>query len=209
MSRRDNPPPASLREILRQSTAEAHRALDETMGNAGYFDSQVGYAGYLIRMGLLHCKYAGAVEAVSNIIGLDDNTDAILAAIDRDLRAVGVKSYEHETAELTSDSRGEWSSDLAASWGSAYVLEGSSLGSKYVRRTVEAKLATGTSASYLSLMNESARSRWPVFVEHLSKEKGDAERAILAARSVFKSANDLFLDGRQNFLSHAVQGDRV
>ena len=209
MSHRDNLPAASLREILRQSTSEAHRTLDATMGSLGYFDTQVGYAGYLVRMGCLHNHYSAAIEVVSRTVGLDDNTDAILASIDQDIRAAGLEVLDLESPELVSDFSGEWSGDDAAAWGAAYVLEGSSLGSKYVRITVEAKLTAGTSTAYLQLMNENAKRRWPVFVEHLSKVQGEADRAILAARSVFNSANHLFSGDRQKSLNHAMQGDRA
>ena len=93
--------------------------------------------------------------------------------------------------EPIDDSRFE--ANVAASveqrWASAYVLEGSAMGARYLSRGLD---ESGLSNSYLTKLAEDSYERWPKFVEALERADCDVDATVAAAVSVFDCVRERF-----------------
>lgn len=181
----------SLRDVLRKRTSQAHRNLDSNVSGVGAFSSVGGYCRYLQCMRDLHAQYQKPIASVSQHVGLPDNTQTILDSIDKDIEGCGRSpNTKHQQNSAVSY-------DEDAALGIAYVLEGSSMGARYVVKTARAQLPEGTPTHYLDCMSQSAKERWPAIVKSLSNQSCENESAISAALSVFDTAAGLFADAGQ------------
>jgi len=153
--------PASLREVLRSSTAAAHAALDDVLAPPTVRWTRERYVAFL--QGTLAVVSAAepAVAAVLPDFALCHGPTRTKRLRD-DLVALGVETLVPPSSAFPR------LASAAAAWGVAYVLEGSQLGGRVIARQVADALSVGDEAlHYLRPAGAAAGERWKAFVAAL------------------------------------------
>lgn len=177
-------PDLSRRTQLRESTSEAHAALDRLVGS---FDSLESYRRYLRGMSAfrqaVECQLASASAQAPLAEWSAERFSGLIADDLQDLAAAPVMPLEVPKA----------AGDAAERLGILYVLEGSALGSRVLyKRAQSLGLCAEFGARHLAV--QSRRSdRWPAFLALLEKTEGiDMQRVAQASRATFQAAERAF-----------------
>lgn len=197
----------TLRNLLREQTAESHQQLDDMVANMHVFDSERTYHAYLAGMYQLYAIYGDAVDHASQLAGLTPSVSSLMDAIASDCGT----TKECMDAKYSSTNASSKLLEDAACWAVGYVLEGSAMGARYMVKSAE-KLtnrisengeSTSTdlratdsenSTRYLKTLSADSYDRWPKFVEALNDASPDCdeEAAVAAAKQVFDTARNIF-----------------
>lgn len=169
----------STRHVLRQETAAAHTRLEELVGPLTGRESYVRY----LRVSLgfrqpLEAMLAATAGRWPRCLG-EWRPTFIAGLLQRDMNDLDITTTAPHGVELDGD---RWSP-----LGVLYVLEGSSLGAKLLRRDA---LALGYDDSFGARhLAVQAKSNWGEFVELLERcDERDVADAALAARATFEFA---------------------
>ncbi|WP_436717301.1 biliverdin-producing heme oxygenase [Roseiconus lacunae] len=180
-----------LRQALRSETAASHRQLDQRMGDLDLFGSPQHYAAYLALMHSLHLAMADSINCVANHLNLSSN-EVLIRSLEQDLDSTGHASLRNQSANATqqngSDTVRERRSPSAEQWGTAYVIEGSSMGGVFLYRQAQQKLDPYLGSEFLRQLSGHAADRWPRFIEGLRATDIDSDRAITSAKATFRQA---------------------
>jgi heme oxygenase len=175
------PPATSVRETLRNATADAHAALDAAIMPL-FSAGERGYAEFLLGSAIAVFPLERELERAGVIGQIPDWPErSRSAALQGDLDDFAISQVPTITPPAIS---GE-----AFLFGIVYVLEGSRLGAQWLAREA-AKHASGrvrNSARYLN--HGSGRRLWPGFLERLEASmsvRGDIEATITGARAAFQ-----------------------
>lgn len=173
----------SLLQRLRGETAEAHRALDASLDFSPAALDRARYATFVLGTWMV---VNGLEPALIALLGAD-----ALPALDRsrrdtlvaDLHALGVALPPAPAVPIPGT--------VAAAWGAAYVVEGSSLGGVVLARRVRdalgepiARAATG----YLRLRGDRTKAAWTAFQASLAAFDAQASHAERAEACACASA---------------------
>ncbi|OYP29964.1 biliverdin-producing heme oxygenase [Rhodopirellula sp. MGV] len=177
-----------LRDALRAETSSSHEQLDRKMRGLDLFGSTCHYAAYLSLMRALHVALSGHVNRVAALLELAPN-DELIACLDRDLiSADQLAPLIDPPCELGTNAVSE--SPDAVDWGTAYVIEGSSMGGVFLYRQAKDKLPEGIGTEFLQQLSENAAKRWPVFTAGLRSAEVQPEPAIRAAKGTFRKTEE-------------------
>ena len=178
----------TLRQALREGTDDLHEALDERLGRF-HLDDNAGYRTFL----KIHAQVLPPIERALDEGGIaailtDWDSHRRAPLIQRDLAALG----EAMPAQIDVPAL-EGAGELL---GTAYVIEGSRLGSRFLSRRV----GDAMPAEYLIAAGQ--QRAWPALLDALDRADlapADHDRAIAAARACFGlflgATNEALADG--------------
>lgn len=171
---------SSLRSELRESTTALHLQLDSAVGE---FGDRPAYAVFVQRT---HRFRAAAEQALANDTEAGWQVDAIADLAGQDLVDLGVPALPH--AEFPA---GQWTRESRL--GALYVLEGSSLGARFLMRRAEA-LGMNADFGARHLAHQSSdNKRWRGFVSELDSVSVDMHQpAVNAALALFRFALSIY-----------------
>lgn len=176
-----------LRDELKARTAAAHRRAEQAMGGVGAVSgAPARYAQFLCCMAALHARWRGVQDAGAALAGIDPMGGRIAAALEDDLRRLGADDARApaDPRRRAPEQRPAEGADAEA-WGVSYVFEGSAMGAMVLLKA--ARRAGDRPTAYLSLLAESARTRWPLFVAGLCAAQAPEQAVIDAALRAFES----------------------
>jgi len=163
---------SARRFLLRDRTTDAHAALDAAVGP---LDSHAAYDRYLLGI------YAFRAPVERALAGRPDAPRPLAPLIAADLAEAGLPAEAEEAFIAPADHSG-----LA---GIGYVLAGSALGARILRRQVQ---GLGLDPAHLAAQTEDKRA-WPDFCAHLETlDPFDADAATAAAVATFAFAQRAF-----------------
>lgn len=179
-----------LRPILRElkeGTADLHEEAERYVRILDSDASIADYTRYLCAMHGFHAplEHAFAADASLAAAGFDASVRCVKAMWMRDdLHALGVPEAAVTCTELPR------AGNLARSLGIAYVLEGSTLGGRFILAKLPPALASlrGTATRYLDGYGKDTGARWRGFGEILARSVAgmlDEAAAVHAARETF------------------------
>lgn len=175
----------SLLQRLRAETALAHRALDAALDFSPHTLDRGRYAAFLLGTWLVvHALEPTLIEVLGPGVlpPLDRPRRDVLAA---DLQALGVRLPTAPSFPLPRT--------VAAAWGAAYVVEGSSLGGVVLAKRVRDILGEETArdaTGYLGLRGDRTKAAWTAFRASLATF--DARASIGEHREACSSATATF-----------------
>jgi len=159
----------TLRNILREATAEQHRRLDAAAGGMR-LDAPGGYGAFLVAQADALLPVERALEDHDIARLLPDWSERRRAPpLLADLRELGLRTEPMRAPAFGCD---------AALWGAAYVLEGSRLGARFLLPRVRGPVRF--------LSHGESRRLWQSFLARLEAAPVAPERAVAAAKSVFR-----------------------
>jgi heme oxygenase len=193
----DGKPPTAL-EMVRNATAERHRALEREVGpelSDRSFELET-YARFLLAHHRLHAVTAELVDAADDFELLDWPACIRIPALNHDLASLGWSHAEQPAPQPTtdgevhgatiglSDPAGRPVNAIRAGHlsGLLYVVEGSCLGNRQILRTLrdqEAFQALGVHA-YLSTSVATSGERWKATVRAVESAGEDDIEGVLA-----------------------------
>lgn len=167
------------------------------------FSSAIGYAVYLSGMHRLYSLNFNHLNWVARESGLDDNTIQLCKLIEQDLgnlSSTASETFDYEMQICADDLRDNQndrrpSESVETSWGVAYVLEGSSMGARYIVRQVESNNASNPQAlptAFLTCVATESYERWPKFTEALDRSNCQPDPTVEVACQTFASAKSIF-----------------
>ena len=122
------------------------------------------------------------MEWVEQKAGLLPLVDQLISSLESDLDSKTTASVEVDCGF------GETKEER---WGTAYIMEGSSMGARMILNALN-KSANQLPTSYLSLLVESSKDRWPLFVSALDKSGCNVEQTVSAANLAFQTVYSTF-----------------
>lgn len=167
----------SLRDVLKQATAQAHARLDQSL-RADDLRTLPGYRRFLESNAAALLPLEAALRQAGAARILPDWEDrARGAAILADLAMVGGSLRDCAEIRLAGDS---------AVLGTLYVLEGSRLGARYLLRHVKASREARVREATSYLGHGAGRPFWPDFLGILEQHRSiDTEAMVQAADEAF------------------------
>lgn len=181
-------PERSRRALLRESTSEAHAALDTMIGP---FDTLQSYRSYLVGMASFRRVVENRMSAADWPRALESwDFERFSPLIDEDLRDLRIEAPQMIETPMSPGSVEDF-------LGMLYVLEGSALGSRLLYKRAQA-LGYGADFGARHLAVQARPSgRWPAFLKLLEDvEAIDMDRVAAASRATFNIAEKAF---RQEF----------
>lgn len=172
--------PLSARFLLRDSTADLHKRIDDAF--SGPFDTDTAsYGRFLLRLAAAICSLEQGMESEGIRVFLPDWDDRRRRhALARDLETLGVAMPEPAQSPFIA---GE-----AALFGAAYVLEGSRLGGKVLLRRVMANPDPRARAATHHLRHGNDAGLWQSFLTRLEAStavRQAPDEAVAGARAAF------------------------
>jgi heme oxygenase len=179
---RDSDPPLAM-AALRLRTRAAHERLEATVDLRSLTVSRAGYAETLsVFYGIYAVLEPALWQAVPwTLLGLDAEQRRKLPLLLEDLAALGI---DYRSLPLCSEIPDVSSVERAL--GALYVLEGSTLGGKLIRRELQRGL--GLESRFFSSYGASVGSMWRDFtcaLERFADEHGGLDETIAAANDTF------------------------
>lgn len=147
---------SNIRFRLRSETFHAHEELERTFDEMQFFTSLSGYKKWLKIMLKMHSKFAPLYDRGCYLTGLAPISDELLLCLKSDLGPSKV-DYTLPSERV----------DDPESIGVVYVVEGSSLGAKILRKRLDK--SPKFSQNYLTRLTKDSRERWG----HLTDELED------------------------------------
>jgi len=185
-----------LMSRLKEATRPHHDAIEARLGPAQFTSSREGYLRVLRRFYGFHRPAEEAFSRISgwDALGLDPAGRRKVPLLEADLAWLGLSGAEVQA--LPSAPTPPLGS-LAQALGAMYVLEGSTLGGRYIRRGVEEKLGLtpGAGCSYFASYGDRVGAMWKAFgeaVDAFAAAGGDADAVVASATSTFRSIDAWF-----------------
>jgi len=180
--------------VLRSATRSAHGHLDQRLNIQSRFGSVSAYRDYLERTFGYYAAHEGKLGTTSFDGGLPDyDARRKVPLLTRDLAALGMGATGIRSLPVcpTIPTCG----DAAAAFGSAYVLEGATLGGRTLLPLVERQLGLSATngAAFLASYGVALTSMWTVFITALEECCVTAESragAAAAALATFESLEE-------------------
>lgn len=190
---------------LRSRTQATHTALEELpLSRVMMTDALTGdaYARYLQAAAVMHRAVETTVfPAVSAVIS-DTADRRKLPLLERDLRETGAQPVD---AEPFFDAGYETGAPF--NLGIAYVIEGSSLGGRFLLKSVRKTLGETAATAYFDAYGERTGSMWKAFLQQLGTwhaQASSADREAMLRGAVYGFGRTAALFGR--FSGEAIPG---
>lgn len=167
---------------LRAATHEDHQRLEARIDILGRIETRAGRRRLVEGFSGLHADAEAALSPwLAALPGLDFDARRRSAHLTRDLAAVGGAAPPPEPIAV---------GGLGEALGLMYVLEGSSLGGRVIRRQVIARGEDMTGLSFLDPYGEAVGERWRSFLAVLGAHADDTEAMVAGAQGGFRHAED-------------------
>jgi len=172
---------SAMRE-LKSGTADLHRHLETRLGVAERFTRRERYVEYLGRMAAFHVRAEQSWAAQLQPVLSDFPARCKSALLLRDLAYLGGRMHGDGEIPAVDNS--------AAALGAFYVLEGATLGGRYLFSIVERQLGLSAErgAAYLASYGPAVSVMWQQFgveVDAHCRDRAAIDRAVAAARATF------------------------
>ena len=169
---------------IKRITAPEHRLAERTVEAFGPFASVERYAAYMCK---LHAFYAAVEPRLFAWLG--DDTRRKLGLIAADLARLGARPRTKPREAAVDIPR---MASLAHALGVGYVLEGKTLGSRFLLEEARTKLGLDASsgASFLAGYGPQTGAMWRAYLDRLTsyvETHGERLTIVHAARSTFAS----------------------
>ncbi len=174
----------ALRDHLREQTAQAHQRLDDFVASMRPFEVDAGYRAYLTAMLGAHRHYGEVLDRASTWAHLPPTSHSLRSDLLADLG----DGLSPPSKPLPFPKPGE---GLEETWASAYVIEGSAVGARFIIKQVQ-KSNLSHGSTFLSHLAEDSFQRWPKFVEALNGSGCDVDKSVSVAKNVFGIVYDIF-----------------
>jgi heme oxygenase len=185
----------SIRHALRNETRESHEELEKFVQSSNLFGSAIGYRVYLASMLRVYQTFAKPLLWVEQRAELEPITFQAQSCIQSDLGS-----------EFDSQSAACEPVAPECCWGTAYVIEGSSMGAKVLLRSISQKPDRESyPVRYLNLIGEHAPERWPKFLRALEVSACDPTKTAHAARRAFELVHEIFVETNDSLESTQKQ----
>lgn len=180
---------SDIHRRLRDTTQGLHRRLEDSLDILRRIESPGGRRRLVGRFHGLHAEAEAAVEPwLAHLGGLDFEARRRSPGLARDLAALGVAAPPPPRDPIRVDGAGP-------ALGLMYVLEGSTLGGRSIRRHLEAAGGDMAGLSFLDPYGEAVGERWRAFLAVLAAEP-DADGVVSGAVAGFRHAERrLCVDG--------------
>ncbi|CAN7551682.1 biliverdin-producing heme oxygenase [Phenylobacterium sp. LjRoot164] len=183
----------SVLERLREATRPAHERLEERLDILARMQSLDGRRALAARFHSLHAGMETVLEPwLADVAGLDFSARRRTRSLEADLAALGLNPQTPAAAPAPADG--------AEALGFMYVLEGSSLGGKVIRKQAERAGLDMTGLSFLDPYGARTGEAWRAFLSVLDRESPphDTARGEAVARGGalgFAHAERVLLEG--------------
>jgi heme oxygenase len=170
---------------LREATAPEHQRLEARLAVHQRIASRAGRAALIARYWRFHGHAEAALAPwLSDLEGLDFEARLRTPLLARDFADLGLAPPAGAGAGDPVESRGE-------ALGVLYVLEGSALGGRVIRRQLAARGADFVGLGFLDPYGGRTGERWRSFLDVLERETAEpeaAEAAVAGALAGFRQA---------------------
>ena len=164
---------------LREATRSAHEGLERRLAILERIATPAGRRELLVRFWRLHAEAEAALAPwLAPVAGLEFEGRRRTAVLRRDLAALGVAPPPLGAGPRVAS--------LGEALGLMYVLEGSTLGGKVIRREVAAAGGDFAGLAFLDPYGPAAGQRWRSFLAVLAGAAPD--EAVAGARAGFRHA---------------------
>jgi heme oxygenase (biliverdin-IX-beta and delta-forming) len=188
--------PGSFIDLIRQSTADLHFQLEQTELTKKLMSETVTVENYTQYLSFMLAVVDFTEKNIFPIIGsvisdADERRKADL--IRNDLQQLPAAAAEIPAFDLSNQNL-----SLPFALGVMYVVEGSSLGGRFILKHISSKLDIGPAngGSYMNGYAESTGVKWKLFLQQLERwlaeHEQDAQQVIEAARHAFSAIYDHF-----------------
>lgn len=183
-------PQSRVLDRLRAATAAAHSELDSRLNVIDRLSTLNGRRAMVPRYYRMHRSAEQAAWSwLESIQELDLPARGRLPLLTADLEALGVASPAEGGEAMAFGSHAE-------ALGLLYVLEGSTLGGRMIRKAIGARESDLTGLSFLDPYGSSTGVRWRDFLKVMEREAAhDPEAAVRGAIRGFEHAGTCLFDG--------------
>lgn len=170
---------------LRDATRSDHQRLESRMDILARIATPDGRRALVERFYRLHAEAEAALAPwLHDLPGLDFDARRRSDRLERDLVAVGGQPAVAPAADIVVP-------DVRDALGRLYVLEGSTLGGRMIRRAVEARGEGMAGLSFLDPYGDQAGERWRSFlavIDDQARSPADTEAMVSGAVAGFRHA---------------------
>ncbi len=179
----------SVLDRLRAATSKAHRELEGRLNIIERLSAPGGKQTLVPRYYGMHLAAERAAWPwLTSMAGLDIEGRSRLAVIEADLTALHIAKFDNFAKLPSIEGPGE-------ALGLMYVLEGSTLGGKMIRKTLSARGRDLTGLNFLDPYGSRTGTRWRDFIGVLEREAaGDSAAAERGAIAGFHHAEACLLE---------------
>ncbi len=177
----------SVREQLRIQTGALHRLAEKVTSQNASVDTLKGYCKFLRAMKSLYTEHAKNLDKSSEFLELPKRSTEIIDELDKDIASCGLTLTEIPS----SFSKELMKSEKGLLLGTAYVFEGSALGSiVLLKKLKDNKETKNLRHGYLTLMNQGIKLRWPRTIKALNKFEKQSNGIIEQSKKIFSQVAD-------------------
>ena len=187
MNLHDHQPSISLRDHLRFATGKAHETLEGSLDLLRQPPDRDYFVRLLVRFHGFHRIWESAVARQ-----LPDPVmpRRRLALIEQDLRALGINENAIRAIDPCAPAACLGDNPDSA-LGSAYVLEGSTLGGRVITQHLSnASWCPPGGLQYFNPYGDETGSNWQALLRHLATATGDTDRIVAGALRTFEILQD-------------------
>ena len=183
MKLHDHQPSISLRDHLRSATGKAHETLEGSL----YLLRQPPDRDYFVRLLIrFHGFHRIWESAVARQLPDPVMPRRRLALIEQDLRALGINENAIRAIDPCAPAACLGDNPDSA-LGSAYVLEGSTLGGRVITQHLSnASWCPPGGLQYFNPYGDETGSNWQALLRHLATAPGDTDRIVAGALRTFE-----------------------
>jgi heme oxygenase len=176
---------SDMHRRLREATQADHRRLESRIDVLGRIATCDGRRGLIARFHALHVDGEAAMTPwLAGLDGLDFAARRRSPALKRDLAAVGGATLPSEPIPV---------GGVGEALGLMYVLEGSTLGGRVIRKQVAARGGDMAGLSFLDPYGDGVGERWRSFLAVLEAEP-DVDAVVAGACAGFRHAERRLCD---------------
>lgn len=174
----------TMAPVVKRLTAPAHRGAEATVARMAPFEDRGAYVRYLQRLHALYGAIEPGLYARLRPVVADAAARPKLALLERDLAFLGAPPKAASGVFVP-----DWRSDARA-MGVAYVLEGKTLGSRFLLAEARARLGldVDAGASFFAGYGERTGAMWRSYrdaLEHFVARRGGRATIVVGARAMF------------------------
>jgi heme oxygenase len=184
-----------IHQRLRAATAADHQRLEARLAVQERVADAAARAGLVVRYWRFHARAEAALAPwLGGMQGLDFEARLRTPLLRRDLADLGLEPPDD-------GDEGPAVESLGAALGVMYVLEGSALGGRVIRRELAQRGQDFVGLGFLDPYGPETGRRWRSFLEVLAREAremGQARAVVGGARAGFRHAEQVLCEGRSD-----------
>ncbi|QDU80037.1 hypothetical protein Pla110_17590 [Polystyrenella longa] len=181
--------PSQLHTELRQATRDLHQQLDQQIGQFGITKSAAGYARYLELMQTLFEWAEPCIQHVTSSVPELAFNPPLAQFIAQDRNQLDIPDGPLIPIDIITQYPSPQTA--GAHWGTVYVLEGSSMGARFLLKAVRDHFPEDVPHHFLNTLTQDSQTRWPLFLESLANADVNSTETVEGAELLFQLAIDL------------------